>query len=358
MDKTVSCFWIIILYLSYSGGKSHYRNNEEKFINLAVSTDYVYIGGETSLIQLNSALQVIPRKNFTIKGTDRSIKNKNWLLTVYKNEIVIECTYTSKDETRCTIYELDLKFIKDSVALKIVQPSAKYVTTIVKEIDILIIASSSCLKSNSLDAKCYAISSYNFRNGFTEFSTTQHLNYYVKYKFGKHVNFKSFFEIDTFVYVLFNTEELSKLGKICTSKYDDIKWYPYEDTEIQCKQNTTVYRIAQDAVSWKGYLYVAFRDDQYSSSVICRYKLVEIKVQFMKSRQERLLCPYKGKENSYFEKQSLTDWCFNKTTLRCHGNKRNVSYFCIFTINVYIKKKKYKVIIKKKKYIIITLHLC
>jgi hypothetical protein len=47
----------------------------EDFINLAVISDYVYIGGKHSLIQLNSSLGIV-----NIKPTN----GRNWLLTPYK----------------------------------------------------------------------------------------------------------------------------------------------------------------------------------------------------------------------------------------------------------------------------------
>ncbi|CAC5414012.1 unnamed protein product [Mytilus coruscus] len=325
---TVSGLWIIILTLtsefSCSGEKS-YRNKNEKFINLAVSTDYVYIGGETSLIHLNSSLKPIK----TIKQLDlqdQTIQYKNWLLTVYNNEILIECSYKFKDEkfdelSRCRNYKLDLNYFdNESKELKIKQPSAmRYVTSTMENADILMIASSSCLIHTS-NENCNAISSYKFEETLGELSSFVYVTYRDE---AKHVNFKTLFEIDKYIYVLFNNfnpqERHSKLGKICTS-FTDAKYCPYEDTKIQCIHNTKVYTDAQDAVSWKGYIYIAFNDD--SSSVICRYNLVDIKAKLKKSRQTRLECPYAA-ENNYFKEDVLQysgkNYCFNKSTQLCQG---------------------------------------
>jgi len=48
-----------------------YSNYTEEFINLAVISDYVYIGGKNSLIQLNSSLGIVNVKPMT---------GSNWLL--------------------------------------------------------------------------------------------------------------------------------------------------------------------------------------------------------------------------------------------------------------------------------------
>ncbi|XP_063446926.1 plexin-A1-like isoform X2 [Mytilus trossulus] len=325
--NTVSGLWIIILSLtskfSSCDGKS-YRNYTEKFLKLAVSTDYVYIGGEKSLIQLDSSLHLTKQLNLQ---DQTNTYHSSWLLVVVNNKTLIECSHKLPDKTRCRNFNLELDVLEGTtLSLKIKQPSARYAITSLnldtdqQDKNILILASSSCLNAQISGGKCYAISSYRIENGLTEVPKSGlGLDYYVTYKEKtKHVEFKTLFKIDKFVYVLLNTlEKHSKLGKICTL-HPDVRYYPYEDTEIQCKHITKDYTMAQDAVSWDGYLYVAFSDD--SSSVICRYKLLEIKKKFQISRKKRLKCPY-AVENNYFEEKLLDKVgkkiCYNETKQQC-----------------------------------------
>lgn len=313
----VSGLWVIILYLtsefSCSEGKP-YRNNKEKFINLAVSTDYVYIGGKTSLIQLDSSLQLMKKKDMVYK---------NWLLTVYNNTMLLICNSKSNDDTECFHYTVDLNFTVPNGSigdLKIREPSAQYVTAKVNGIDILMIASSKCLSYNIYDdaSKCKAISSYKLENKpFDEF---EHPLYEVHYHINsKSVNFKASFKIDKFVYFLFTTMEgQSKLGKICTSN-SSFRTNSYEDTPIICLHNGQNYTVAQDGVHWKefgrkSWIFVAFSG--ISSSVICRYELTDVKARFMESRKQRLKCPYEV-TNSYFIQQTIQSWCYDEAKKNC-----------------------------------------
>ena len=98
---------ILLLSMSalYECKKIH-ANYSEEFLNLAVISDYVYIGGQHSLIQLNLSLGIE-----NIKPT----KGSNWLLTPYKTEnegtILISCIYEEEDESVCIGYRSNLSIV-------------------------------------------------------------------------------------------------------------------------------------------------------------------------------------------------------------------------------------------------------
>ncbi|XP_071129066.1 plexin-A4-like [Mytilus edulis] len=122
-------------------------------------------------------------------------------------------------------------------------------------------------------------------------------------------------------YVSMEEDGHSKLGKMCTGDANS-RSNSFEDTPIICSHDGKNYTLAYDAVHWKDYLFVAFSND--SLNVICKYKIQNIAEKFMKSRQKRLECPYTT-ENTYFEKQTLADWCFNETSKLCQRDLNNMN---------------------------------
>lgn len=333
----VSCLWIFLLYLSsefgVSCGKS-YVNNKKKFINLAVFKDYVYIGAETSLILLDSSLKFID--DFKFENEGKINLYRNWLLTVYNNETLIVCNYKSDIlkadayNTKCfnyTVGQISGEDIGQVINFNIKQPSARYLIAQVKDQDLLMIASSSCLNFNRGD-KCFAFSGLVLKNGILDMfnPVSRKLKYEVSYnkETAKYVDFKASFQSDKFVYLLYKTEGQSKLGKICTSN-PNFNTNSYEDTPIICSYNGINYTVAEDVVHWKEYdkkswIFVAFSG--VSTSVICRYELSDVITIFHKSRKQRVKCPYVQNHNIYFEKQTIKDWCFNETIGQCESKER------------------------------------
>lgn len=295
---------------------SVYRNYNEKFRKLAITTDFVYVGSNNIIYQLNSSLIQLDRKHVLFRGVGSHSENLIWLLTAHNNESLIVCSYQSsaRGRTQCLKYtilpDLSVSSYEANSYLRISTPLTKYVTTTVNGIDILIIASSKCIH----DHECDAISSYKL-DDFDRFDPNN--QYSVTYKDEKkHVNFKAILEIDNFIYFIFYTREFhTKLGKKCTG-HTNSRSNMFEDTPIVCSHNGKIYTLAQDAVHWKGYMYVAFNDD--SLNVICKYEIRNLARTFMESRQKRLECPYVT-ANTYFEEQILWDWCFNKTTRQCQS---------------------------------------
>lgn len=321
---------IILLVLNESdcnNFKPVYRSDGEKFRNIAVTPHFVYIGGNSKIIQLSSSLQLEGEKTIDHENIKYP---ENWLLTVLENETLIVCNYESEEtyNTRCRKYKVESGIgahTLDTFSIKINHQSTRYLTTTVVNKNVLLIASSTCIHIQTIkDTTCYAILNLEV-NSFEKFNlNTYGLGYFVEYVKTKHVTFKTAFKVKGFVYFLLNAEEgLSKLGKICTSNPNTTS-NSYEDTPIICSHNNTNYTLAEDAVFWMEYLYVAFIDD--SSSVICKYKLVDIKTKFQESRQNRLQCPYTTTQNRYFTKQVVQgDWCFNKSSSQCKGNSAIVS---------------------------------
>jgi hypothetical protein len=86
--------------------KRIYSNHTDEFISLAVISDYVYIGGKNSLIQLNSSMDIM-----NIKPMNGSI----WLLTPYKlteeETILIACEYKEECISSCRGYRYNLSTI-------------------------------------------------------------------------------------------------------------------------------------------------------------------------------------------------------------------------------------------------------
>lgn len=323
---------VIIMNLRCIYSISVYRNYNEKFRKLALTSDYVYIGSYSKIFQLNSSLRQLDLKHVSFGGVNPNSENSIWLLTTHNNESLIVCSYQSNahGRTQCLKYKILPDFsvltYEAYTSLRINTPMTKYIITTVNEQHILIIASSKCINEMT-NIGCDAVSSYKLYD-FDRFDPYHiHLGYAVTYKEEtKHVIFKAILEIDNFIYFLYNTEEgLSKLGKKCKRGSRYSRSNLFEDTPIVCSHNNNIYTLAQDVVHWKGYLYIVFNDD--SSNVICRYTIRNMAEKFMLSRQERLKCPYASTSNVYFRKQALIqDLCFNKTTMQCQLNGgRNVS---------------------------------
>ncbi|CAG2249782.1 unnamed protein product [Mytilus edulis] len=180
-----------------------------------------------------------------------------------------------------------------------------------------------CLWYMTQSSQCYAISSYLVHDRFDPYENGKgRFDYDVEYlQQAKHVTFKAILKTEKFIYFLFNTEDgYSKLGKMCIDSFDT-KTNTFEDTPILCSYGGNNYTLAQDAVHWKEYLFVAFSDDLLN--VICKYKFRNIAETFMESRQDRLKCPYVT-ANTYFREQTLKGWCFNKTSGLCQDGFRNI----------------------------------
>ncbi|CAC5392974.1 PLXND [Mytilus coruscus] len=320
------CLGIIVVHLASEYSCDKYTS-DEKFRNLAVASNYVYIGGEKNIIHLNSTLDVIETRTITNYPV-------NWLLTVHNNKNLIACNY-KKDNSKygliCLNFDVGPKMISRTsrIGLNTKSSSAKYITATFSEEKVLIIATSSCLRRLNED-KCRAISGSLFMDQFSfEYpKANDAMMYSVLYVNDRHdselISFKSVLQKDNFIYFLFNFNETrSKLGKQCTSRKNQSKMNSYEDTPIICTYNTKVFTEAQDAVFWKDYLFVAFADDV--SSVICRYIVTDIKIKFQESRQERLKCPYSDLINTYFKNQQFetANWCYNKSTGEC--NRVNIN---------------------------------
>ncbi|VDI20321.1 Hypothetical predicted protein [Mytilus galloprovincialis] len=307
---------IISKCMSASPAYPVYRNYNEKFRNLAATSDYVYIGGSSMIIQL---------KNFSIDGLTSKYP-ENWLLSTPNNESLIVCNFNSKFDTLCVKLNSDLSVVSNSSNLISNKPAIKYLTTTVNNTNILIIASSMCLSNAEENKTCNSISSYSldtFLQKFQPYTDLGNRTYAVEYLHQtKHVTFKAILKIEKFTFFLFNTEDgRSKLGKMCTDSLN-MTTNTFEDTPIMCSHNSKNYTLANDAMHWNGYLFVVFSDE--SINVICKYKITNVKTIFMKSRQERLKCPYNDDtENAYFKKQTLAGWCFNQTTRQCQSDLGN-----------------------------------
>lgn len=317
------CLGIIVVQFASEYSCMRYTS-DEKFKNLAVGSGYVYIGGEKSIIHLNSTLDVLEKRKITAFPV-------NWLLTVHNNKNLIACNHRkvkSKYELICLNFDVGpkMKNRTHQIGLITESSSAKYITATFSEKQVLIIATSSCLDYIN-EGKCRAISGSLFMDHFS-------LDYAATYSV-LHVNdrhdrelgsFKSVLQKDIFIYFLFKFNEThSKLGKQCRNTVNRIN--SYEDTPIICTYNSKVFTEAQDAIFWKDYLFVAFADDV--STVICRYIVTDIKTIFKESRQERLKCPFKNLINTYFKKPETGDWCYNKSTGQCDrisSDPKNVSH--------------------------------
>ncbi|VDI38538.1 plexin A [Mytilus galloprovincialis] len=319
MIVTVFNFELRCLY-----SKPVYRNYDENFRNIAVTSDFVYIGGNSKIIKLDSSLIQLDQTYVSMEGRN-SIYDENWLLTTDNNASLIVCNYDSKYNTLCLKLKLDLSVVTYSLNLKSKKPSTKYLATTFKQSNVLIIASSKCLSYHSND-HCLAISSY-LLDSFQQYRSQGFREYVVQYlQEAKHVTFRAVLEIEKFIYFLFNTEDgYSKIGKMCKGSFD-MKSNSFEDTPMLCSLEGKKYTLAQDAVYWKEYLFVAFSDDFLN--VICKYKIRNMAKIFMESRQDRLECPYDKTANIYFGEQRIGDWCFNKTRGLCQSNFYERNYSC------------------------------
>lgn len=310
---------VIVTELRCLYSKPVFRNYDEKFRNIAVTSDYVYIGGNSKIIQLNSSLIQLDQK--VVEGI-KSIYDVNWLLTTHNNESLIVCNYNSNNINLCLKLKPDLSVVTSSVSLRSNKPSAKYLLTTFEKSHVVIIASSMCLWHQVKYNRCNAISSF-VLDSFRQYQSQGSHKYDVEYlQQAKHVTFRAVLEIEKFIYFLFNTEEgYSKLGKMCTGS---VTMYTnsFEDTPIICSHDGKNYTLAYDVIHWKDHLFVAFSDGSFN--VICKYKIQNMAEKFMKSRQKRLECPYTT-ENTYFKKQTILDWCFNDTLKLCQSDLYNVS---------------------------------
>ena len=300
-----------ILLLSISAlyeCKTIHTHFGEEFVNLAVVSDYVYIGGNHSLVQLNSSLGIV-----NIKPT----KGSNWLLTPYetKNEgtILIACDYKGEDDSDCIGHRSNLstvdRYHRKDILIK--KPHARYTTTTIGSNNILTIASSDCLKAASgPNNVCFAIS--NYEDNIFKFN--HYGKYTVKYLTVNGVNpkinldFKTVVGNGTYTYFLFILNHtISKLGKICVDPATSTSQFnAYEDVPIFCSHNGVNFTTAHDLIFWNDDLLVVFTDG--TSSVICR--LTNLYDNFEISRIERLKCPFRKLKNSYFNNTS-TDTCYN-----------------------------------------------
>ncbi|CAG2225814.1 unnamed protein product [Mytilus edulis] len=244
MDLLVLIVTVLVTELRCFYSKPVYINHDEKFRNIAVTSDFVYIGGNSKIIQLDSSLIQLDQKYVSMEGR-KSIYDENWLLTTHNNESLIVCNYNSNYKTLCVKLKLDLSVVTYSLTLyKSNKPSTKYLATTFKQSNVLIIASSKCLSYNSHD-HCLAISRYSLDNFLYE--SEKHFGCFVDYlQQAKHVTFRTVVGIEKFVYFLFSTEDgHSKLGKMCTC---DARFNSFEDTPIICSHDGKNYTLAHDAV--------------------------------------------------------------------------------------------------------------
>ncbi|VDH94733.1 Hypothetical predicted protein [Mytilus galloprovincialis] len=317
----------LLICMSASSVYPVYRNYNENFRNLAATSDYVYIGGNSMIIQLSPSLIYLDQKYVS---SDRLTSKypENWLLATQNNDSLIACNFNPKYDALCLKLNSDLSVISNSSNLISNKQATKYLTTTIRNTNILIIASSMCLSNAAENKTCNSISSYSldtFLQRFQPYVDLGNRTYAVEYfQQTKHVTFKAILKIEKFIFFVYNTEDgHSKLGKMCTGGVY-MRTNAFEDTPIICSRNGKNYRMAKDAVHWNGYLFVVFSDD--STNVICKYKITNVKAIFMKSRQERLKCPFNDDTtNVYFKKQKLAGWCFNQTTRLCQSFLRNVS---------------------------------
>jgi hypothetical protein len=295
--------------------KKIYSNYTEEFINLAVISDYVYIGGKNSLIQLNSSLEIVNVK---------PMKGSNWLLTPYTTDegtILISCDYKEEYNSACTGYRNNLSIVDgyNRTDIPVKKPQARYSTTTIESYNFLTIASSDCIQVPRY-GMCFAI--LNYRERFSIFNVKE--TYRVSYlketeKHQLNIAFKTVIGNEKYTYFLlvFN-HTVSKLGKICNAtKTNDTtnKLNAYEDVPIFCSHDGVNFTTAQDLMFWNDDLFVVFTDGM--ASVICRF--TNLFDNFEISRIDRLKCPLKPLENNYFDNPSLKV-CYNKTVMKCQSS--------------------------------------
>jgi len=295
--------------------KKIYSNYTEEFINLAVISDYVYIGGKNSLIQLNSSLDIV-----NIKTT----KGNNWLLTPYKTRdketILISCDYIGEYQTECIGYRSNLSIVNGYIArdISIKKPHARYTTTTIGSTNVLTIASSDCL--HDFDSQeCFAISNYQEEIQYLNDEGTYTVRYLDAKKNNKFIfDFRTVVGHGKYTYFLFVfNHTVSKLGKICNETKTNVfssSINAYEDVPIFCSHNGVNFTTAQDLMFWNDDLLVVFTDG--TVSVICRF--TELFDNFEISRIERLKCPVRPLENKYFYNPSLSV-CYYETKKKCQS---------------------------------------
>jgi len=304
-----------ILLLSISAFcecKKIHTNFTEEFVNLAFVSDYVYIGGKHSLIQLNSSLGIV-----NIKPTNRS----NWLLTPYetKNEgtILIACGYKEEYKSSCTGYRNNLSIIVEYEGQDIPMgktPHARYTTTTIGSDNIITVASSDCTQPGIYAQGCFAITNYwkDIKHYDIGSYSVEYLSKNAKSKFS--FDFRAVVGNGNYTYFLFMfNHTVSKLGKICkdTNTFN-VNLNAYEDVPIFCSHNGVNFTTAQDLIFWNDDLLVVFNNS--TASVICKFtKLYD---NFKISRIERLKCSYRQLKNKYFKNPSL-DVCYNETIGKC-----------------------------------------
>ena len=289
--------------------KKIYSNYTQEFINLAVISDYVYIGGNNSLIQLNSSLDIV--KIIPMEGS-------NWLLTPYKiknkETILIACDYKGGDQTECIGYKSNLSIVKKYIEkdIRIKKPQARYTTTTIGSDNVLTIATSECLKPPMNLNKCFAISNYKEEIRYLETYAVRYRNTTQKNKFS--FDFRTVVGNGNYTYFLFVLNHtVSKLGKICkdTNTVNQLL-NAYEDVPIFCPHNGVNFTTAQDLMFWNNDLLVVFTDG--TASVICRF--TNVFGNFEISRKERLKCRDIQPKNKYFDNPSL-EVCYNEIKKKC-----------------------------------------
>jgi len=332
--KLVFINWnILLLFISsLHECKMIYSNFTEEFINLAVISDYVYIGGKNSLIQLNSAFGIVNIK---------PMKGSNWLLIPYKTKnegtILIACDYKGEYDSECTGYRSNLSIVVGYKTrnINVKKPQAKYTTTTIGSNNVLTIASSGCIKTYAGSSACIAIS--NYRDGLQPFNengtyTVKYLNAQEDYNLS--FDFRTVVGNGKFTYFLFVLNHTaSKLGKICNETKTNViprALNAYEDVPIFCSHKGVDFTTAQDLIFWNDDLLVVFTDG--TASVICKFtKLAD---NFEISRIDRLKCPFKPLKNKYFYNPSL-NVCYNETVMKCQSSTtREVSIISDYCWNV------------------------
>jgi len=307
---------ILLLFISsLYECKKIYSNYTEEFINLAVISNYAYIGGKNSLIQLNSSLDIV-----NIKPKEGS----NWLLTPYKtrNEgtILIACDYKREYYSYCIGHRSNLSIVDGYKArdIEIKKPHARYTTTTIGSDNILTIASSDCLRYSPASEECVAISNYRDKIIAVNYGgrdVVKYLNGYDENKLS--FDFKTVVGKGMYTYFLFVLNHtISKLGKTCNNIIPPPRFNAYEDVPIFCLHNGVNFTTAQDLIFWNDDLLVVFTDG--TASVICKFtKLFD---NFEISRIERLKCRDRQPENTYFYNPSYS-LCYNETIKKCQASK-------------------------------------
>ena len=315
---------IVLLSMSalYECKKIHAIYSEE-FINLAVISDYVYIGCKNSLVQFNSSLDIV-----NIKPT----KGRNWLLTPYtttdEGTILIACEYIEEYDSLCTGYRNNLSIIDEYEGnhIPIKKPQARYTTTNIASKNILTIASSDCVRSATSSEDCFAISNYdgkililnNNRKYTVEYLIVNGEKPQIK------LDFRTVVENGKYTYYLFILNHtISKLGKTCNDIITKPLLNAYEDVPIFCSHNGVNFTTAHDLMFWNDDLLVVFTDG--TASVICKF--TKLFISFEISRIERLKCQDRQLGNKYFHNPSF-NLCYNETLKKCQSST-NVSIILI-----------------------------